>query len=77
MTHEYVTNCQVLYFTEDYLLIISMGYGLMICLWVVCVWFIYDDHSLTLQKALLIIPVFKLVRVLLYGMYIGQCPWAD
>jgi len=77
IAHTYITNCSLLFHVQDYFFLIALGYTLIICLWIVSVWFLYEEHTLTLQKALLIIPIFKLLRVVIYGMYIGECPWPD
>lgn len=62
---------------QDQLFVIAIGYSILLSIWLVSVWFLYEESSMILQKALLVIPAFKLMRVLIYGMYIGECPWKD
>jgi hypothetical protein len=46
-------------------------YSIVAILWGFSVWFLYEEYPNMLQKALLIIPVFKLLRIGLYGIYMG------
>eukprot|EP00347_Sterkiella_histriomuscorum_P016631 403352447 len=77
MIHEYLTNCQVLNTVSNYFLGICTSYGLVILIWIMSILFIYNDQVNTLQKALLVVPIFKLLRISIYTFYISECPWTD
>lgn len=71
VSHDYITNCTVLYGIQDYFFMIALGYLLILATWIFFNWVIYEEHSMILQKALIVIPLFKLLRVLIYALYIG------
>ncbi|CDW83108.1 UNKNOWN [Stylonychia lemnae] len=75
--HQYLTNCQALNNVQMYFFGLCTLYGLIILMWNMSILFIYNDQQNTLQKALLIIPIFKLLRLSIYTFYIGECPWTD
>lgn len=49
--------------------------ALMIFAWAVWVWGYYNEHGNILQKAILVIPFFKFLRICIYILYIQNCPW--
>jgi hypothetical protein len=77
VTHDYVTNCQALDFVTSYFIGVCTAYGLIIILWIFSISVLYRSQVNILQKAMLIIPVFKLLRLSIYTVYISECPWTD
>ena len=45
--------------------------------WVVLVWSYFDQESTTLQRAFLAVPSLKLLQVFIFGIFVGECPWAN
>ncbi|CDW85908.1 UNKNOWN [Stylonychia lemnae] len=58
------------YYSDPAYVILSIG-------WIVLTWSVFDRHSSSLQRALLAVPVLKLLQVLIYGIYVGECPWVN
>lgn len=77
VVHEYVTNCYVLDYVSNYFVGICTSYGLIIIIWIMALSVYYSNQPNTLQKAMLVIPIFKLLRIAIYTFYINDCPWND
>jgi len=44
ITHEYITNCVVLSNVNSYLLVLSIAYTLIIAVWIVGIFFLFDEN---------------------------------
>ncbi len=71
MDHQYITNCESLVLVRDYFIGIMTFYAIFAIMWGFSVWFLYDEYPHMLQKALIIIPIFKILRMGLYGVYMS------
>ncbi len=45
VTHEYSTNCSAPSYVQDYFFIIAVGYTMIIAVWIMFVWYIYEEQS--------------------------------
>jgi hypothetical protein len=87
LNHVYIARCESYKEIERFSYLIILAYMILIGLWTIATWFVYGDRNRQnlilgssenlLQKALLIIPVGKLCKTLIYALYNGSCPWSD
>ena len=77
LRHEYITNCQSLDTVRFYLNIIIGVYILVLVSWIISIWCVYQQEHQTLQKAMMIIPLFMIIKASIYSLYIEDCPWQD
>lgn len=49
----------------------------MVIWWGIITYRTYPHDSTSLQKWLMLLPIFKLICTFLYGNYVGLCPWSN
>ena len=75
--HLYLTDCELVRSIQTYYIFFTSGYLLLSFIWVLLVWHCYHEHSTSLQRGLMALPILKLIQVFTYGIYVGECPWAN
>ena len=87
VSHSYQSNCDSFIQIEQFTLVITLGYLVMILVWSMTTWYVYGQWNQSnmingtsenlLQKGLTIIPILKMLKSLSFALYAGNCPWND
>lgn len=87
LNHVYISRCESYREIERFSYLIILAYMILIGLWTISTWFVYGEWNIQnrnngstdniLQKALMIIPIGKLFKTVIYALYAGNCPWTD
>jgi len=71
LEHQYLTNCEIVLSVKVYYTILSLSFLALIIWWWLLTYRIHVEDSTTMQRGLMMLPIFKLICVFIYGTYVS------